>query len=164
MTQKTRKKKANTPLRAALTSTSTFLPLVEDSIKALKSEHRKLLDTNVRQAFADSLDLDEATKKGREEENRWDYLLGVQHDDKGDRIIAIEPHSAKTDEVSRVIEKRKAALQHLGGHLKDGKKVQKWLWVASKDVHFADTEKVRRQLDQNGIEFVGRSVQARHLL
>ncbi len=32
-----------------------------------------------------------------------------------------------------------------------------------KKVHFADTEKPRRQLDQNGIEFVGTKVMAKHL-
>jgi 6-phosphogluconate dehydrogenase len=34
-------------------------------------------------------------------------------------------------------------------------RIAAWLWVASGKVHFADTEKVRRRLDQSGIEFVG---------
>jgi hypothetical protein len=35
--------------------------------------------------------------------------------------------------------------------------------VASGKVHFADTEKARLRLDQNGIKFVGTRVLAKHL-
>jgi predicted chitinase len=46
---------------------------------------------------------------------------------------------------------------------KPGKHVAKWLWVVQGKNHFADTEKVRRILDQNGIEFVGNKVLTKHL-
>ena len=49
------------------------------------------------------------------------------------------------------------------GHLREGARVTKWLWVASGEVHFANTERTRHRLDQNGIEFVGTRVAARHL-
>jgi hypothetical protein len=92
--------------------------------------------------------------------NRWDYLLG--HTSSG-QIVALEPHSAKTDEISSVIRKRRAAIEQLRIHLRTGLHISSWLWVASGKNHFADTEKARRLLDQNGIEFVGKQVLARHL-
>jgi hypothetical protein len=78
-------------------------------------------------------------------------------------VIAVEPHSAKQDEISTVICKRKAAIEQLKGHLLDGARISKWLWVASGKVHFASTEKARIRLDQNGIAFAGTQVTKKHL-
>ncbi len=131
-----------------------------DGLGAVKSAHRDYLDVGIRQDFEDSLDVDAALRLDHEQENRWDYLLG--HSPSGE-IVAIEPHSAKHDEISTVIRKKAAARDQLKGHLRDGAKVAKWLWVASGKVHFADTEKARIRLDQNGIEFVGTKVMLKHL-
>lgn len=150
----------NTPVRAALRKDSVLLPSVEDGIRAVKEAHRGYFDNAIRQTFADSLDLDGALQAGHEQQNRWDYLLG--HTPSG-TIVAVEPHSAKQDEITTVIKKRVAAREQLKDHLRDGACVTKWLWVASGKVHFADTENVRLRLDQNGIEFVGRKVSAKHL-
>lgn len=57
---------------------------------AVKAAHRNYFDKEVRSAFADSLDLDEALTEGHEQENRWDYLLG--HALSGE-VVAVEPHS-----------------------------------------------------------------------
>lgn len=151
---------AKTPVRVALLVNSSLRPLVVDGLAAIKAAHRDYFEVAIRPVFADSLDLDEALKQGREQENRWDYLLG--HSPSGD-VVAVEPHSAKQDEITTVIKKRSAAREQLKGHLRDGVRVVKWLWVASGKVHFADTEKVRRLLDQNGIEFVGTKVAGKHL-
>ncbi len=149
-----------TPVRRALREGSALLPSVVDGLGAVKRADRDCFDAGVRADFADSLALDEAMEQGHNEENRWDYLLG--HAPSGE-VVAVEPHAAKHDEITRVIQKRTAAREQLGGHLRDGARVTKWLWVASGRVHFADTEKARRRLDQNGIEFVGSRVMARHL-
>ena len=148
------------PLRTALQKESELLPLVLDGLGAVDNDHRAYFDIAIRNKFADSLNLDQALLIGHEQENRWDYLLGHTPSRK---IIAVEPHSAKQDEISTVINKRKAAIQHLRDHLRDGSKVEKWLWVASGRVHFAKTEKVALQLIQNGIEFVGTRVTSKHL-
>lgn len=160
MTKTVRKTAPNTPVRRALRAGSTLLPAVADGLEAVKRAHHDYFDQEVRRDFADSLDLDEATRQGRERENRWDYLLGHQ---RSGELVAIEPHSAKEDEITTVIRKRTAAREHLKGHLREGARVTRWLWVASGKVQFADTEKARRRLDQNGIEFVGTRVAARHL-
>lgn len=127
---------------------------------AVKAAHRSHFDDAIRSTFADSLELDEAMKAGREEENRWDYLLG--HAPSG-KVVAVEPHSAKRDQIRAVIKKLLAATEQLREHLRDDARIAKWLWVASGKIHFADTEKVRRLLDQNGIEFVGPKVTSKHL-
>jgi hypothetical protein len=149
-----------TPVRAALREDSTLLPSVVNGLGALNNAHRDYFDHSIRNAFADSLDLDAAVRVGHEQENRWDYLLG--HTPSGG-IVAVEPHSAKQDEVTTVINKRTAAREQLKDHLRDGVRITRWLWVASGKVHFANTENVRLRLDQNGIEFVGAKISAKHL-
>ena len=151
---------AKTPVRVALVVDSPLQASVVDGLGAVKAAHRDYFEVAIRPAFADSLDLDDALKPGHEQENRWDYLLG--HSSSGG-VVAVEPHSAKQDEISTVIKKRSAAKDQLNGHMRDGVRIVKWLWVASGKVHFADTEKVRRLLDQNGIEFVGTKVAGKHL-
>jgi hypothetical protein len=129
-------------------------------MRAVKRADRGCFQERVRQQFEDSLYLDDALHAGHERENRWDYLLGHAP---SATVVAVEPHPAKQDHISMLIRKRSAAKEHLKSHLEDGACISRWLWVASGEVHFADTEKARRQLDQNGIQFVGKKVMARHL-
>ncbi|MFZ2652679.1 MAG: hypothetical protein WA210_21475 [Burkholderiaceae bacterium] len=149
-----------TPLRRALREDSLLVACIADGLGAVKIAHRGYFDPTIRSAFADSLDLDEALSQGHEQENRWDYLLGYAPTRE---VVAVEPHSAKQDEITTVINKRFHAREQLKDHLRAGARITKWLWVASGRVHFADTEKARRRLDQHGIEFVGRRVELRHL-
>jgi hypothetical protein len=137
-----------------------LLPSVSNGLRAVAPAHRAYFDETIRSAFSDSLDIDEAFRANHDKENRWDYLLGHRS---SRQVIAAEPHSAKDDEIGTVIRKRKAAREQLRGHLRDGAKITKWLWVASGRVRFADTERARFRLDQNGIEFVGTRVMAKHL-
>ena len=151
---------ARTPIRRVLHERSMLHASVRDGMDAVKQPHRDCFEAAIRSAFADSLELDEALRVGREREHRWDYLVG--HEASGE-VIAIEPHSAKQDEISTVIRKRRAALEQLADHLRDGARISKWLWVASGKVQFANTEKTKLVLDQSGIEFVGTRVLAKHL-
>jgi len=152
--------RGRTPVRDALKSSSALKAMVQDGNGALQKRHRRYLSEEVRNVFADSLDLDAALRETLPQENRWDYLLGHNTTTK---IIGLEPHSAKQDEISTVIRKKEAARGQLAEHLKPGKGISKWLWVASGDVHFANTEKARRRLDESGILFVGRKVLPKHL-
>ncbi len=117
-------------------------------------------DEAVRSSFADSLDIDQGLKEGREQENRWDYLLGHGP---SKQVVGIEPHSAENSEITTVIKKRQAARHQLQDHLCDGVFVAKWFWVASGKVQFAPMEKATLRLAQNGIEFVGRKITNKHL-
>ncbi|MCU4160053.1 hypothetical protein AiwAL_08020 [Acidiphilium sp. AL] len=150
---------SNTPVRAALKTDSTLLNIVKDGLGAVVVSHRSYFDEGVRSLFGDSLDIDAALKEGKEQENRWDYLLGHTQSNK---IIGVEPHSAENSEITTVIKKRKAALSQLQEHLRAGVLVSKWLWVASGRVQFAPMEKATLRLAQNGIEFVGRKIKNKH--
>jgi hypothetical protein len=154
------KRTSGTPLRRALRADSDLQDSVRDGMAAVKRTHHDHFDPAIRSSFADSLDLDAALQAGHEQENRWDYLLGHRP---SREVVAVEPHSAERDAISKVIRKRSSAREQLKAHLRDSARVSRWLWVASGRVHFADTEKARRRLDQNGIEFVGTKVMAKHL-
>ena len=152
--------KGSSPLRSILESTSGLLERLQGGLGAVQSRDRNYIEEEIRPEFCESIELDEAFREGHDREHRWDYLLG--HGPTS-AVVALEPHSAKDDEVSQVIAKRRAALDQLRGHLKPSGRVAVWLWVASGRVQFADTEKARRTLDQNGIQFVGTKVLRRHL-
>lgn len=153
-------RRSRTPIRSALVNGSTLHGQILDSLGAVKNGHRDYIDQSVRNVFADSLDLDAALQAVHPNDNRWDYLLGHTPTR---AVIGLEPHSAKQDEVATVIAKRDAALVHLRDHLRVGVRIASWLWVASGKVHFADTEKERRRLDQRGITFTGTRVLEKHL-
>ena len=70
-----------------------MLDEVCDGLRALEKPHRKMISAEAKGEFADSLDLDKARRRGHEQENRWDYLLGHA---RSDSIVALEPHSAWT--------------------------------------------------------------------
>jgi hypothetical protein len=127
---------------------------------AIKNTHRSHFHEGIRSSFADSLDIDEAFRQGREQEHRWDYLLGHQE---SRQVIGVEPHSAHTGEISTIISKLEAARRQLRDHLRDGVRVSKWLWVASGTVQLHPPEAARLRLGQSGIEFAGRQITSRHL-
>lgn len=131
---------------------------VRDGLTALASTD--CMDARIRARFLDSLDLDRALREENPEENRWDYLLGL-----GEPLllVGLEVHSAHTDQMSVVIDRRKAALRQLRPHLRRAKVVSRWLWVCSGSVDFDPYEKARRRLDENGTLFVGRRVLEKHL-
>jgi hypothetical protein len=147
-------------VRNALTDRSAINALVRDGLGAVKDKDKQFIDPSIRTQFVDSIDTDEAFRVGREQEPRWDYLLGH----KNRSLIAVEPHSAKTDEIQAVINKKRALTRQLNGHLKDGTDISKWLWVASGTICFPRGSIYQLKLSQAGIKFVGRSVLAKHLV
>lgn len=149
-----------TPLRAALVPKSPLLPRVKDGLRALEKKHLGFIEERLRAEFDDSLALDEALRRDHEQEDRWDYLIG--HGTSG-QALGLEPHSAKNDQISTVIKKREMALSQLRGHLKPGKHVAGWFWVASGKVDFLPMEKATARLAANGIKFVGKVLLERDL-
>jgi hypothetical protein len=141
-----------TPIRGALSPSSSLQEVVRDGLGALDKSHKQLIDEKLRPSFADSLEIDESLRKGADQENRWDYLLG--HDESS-LVVGLEPHSAYTGEVSTVIAKKSSARKQLRSHLKTGSRIAGWFWVASGKVDFAPHDKVIRRLEQEGITFVG---------
>ena len=154
------KKTGKTTIRKAVKQDSMLQARIVNGLGAMKKAHKKLVVSTLHKEFDDSLDIDEAFRKGHEEENRWDYLLGHKS---ANKLIALEPHSANDGEVSTVINKRTAALDQLREHLSAGRNVAAWLWVASSTVDFARTEKTVIRLADNGITFVGKMVREKHI-
>ena len=115
----------------------------------------------MRTAFADSLALDEALRVSHGRENRWGLSARPHGQRKGHRFRT--PLSEGGIEISTVIKKKDKAKEQLQSHLRPGARVAAWLWVASEKVHFANTERARLRLDQNGIVFVGSKVMRKHL-
>lgn len=149
-----------TPIRRALLPNSSLRRDVRDGLEAIEKKHRSLLGADIRVCFADSLEIDESLRRGNDQANRWDYLLGHSE---SEAVVGLEPHSASTSEVSTVIGKKKAALRQLASHLKPGARVVSWFWVASGRVDFVPHERVVRRLDQAGITFVGETLKKKHL-
>lgn len=150
-----------TPIRLAMKKDSRLLRSIQDGLGALAKAHRKHIAADVRALVADSLDIDTNLREGNEQASRWDYLLGL---DLGSSVVALEPHSAYTSQVSTVIEKRRSARKQLAAHLRPGAQVSAWYWVASGKVDFVPHDKAMRRLDQEGITFVGAQLKKQHLL
>jgi len=124
---------------------------------ALKAKDRQLVEATERKNIQDSIDLDEASRVDHPQENRWDYIVSVP---RYSRLVGIEPHPARDGEVKVVIAKRKFAMTLLRHHLPPRHRVGRWLWASHGRVGFSRMERVRRLLDQNGIEFIGRLVKS----
>lgn len=150
-----------TPILAILVAKSGLRGEVVEGLGAVSKKDHKLIEDDLRRDFADSIDFDAATKEGREQEHRWDYLLG--HSDTG-KVVGLEPHSAANKEISVVIDKRKNSIHVLMGHLKEGARIADWFWVASGEVDFVPHEKAVLRLAQNGITFVGKRLLKKHLV
>lgn len=156
-----KKKVSSTPLLRILLPDSVLRLEVKGGLGAVEADHRRdYFHSDVKSHFLDSLDIDGTLAKGRESENRWDYLLSHSP---SDSVIAVEPHSAKQAEISVVIRKKDSAKEQLSDHLVTGAKIAQWIWVGSGKNGFADTEEVRRQLDQRGIKFVSPMILLKHL-
>lgn len=149
----------STPVRALLVPASALHAHVADGLNAVKDSHRDYIESSIRSKFTDSIEIDEALKPGRDQEYRWDYLLGwgVEH------VIALEPHSATNHEVKTVILKKQAALQQLRSHVNPKRSVREWFWVASGKNNLTPLDKKRLLLAQNGITFVAPMLTAKHL-
>jgi hypothetical protein len=149
-----------TPIRAALCEESSLRRLVCDGLGALKSTDHKYLEPDLRPLFRDSLDLDAATASAHPQDNRWDYLLG--HSPSG-RVIGVEPHSARSDQVGTVIAKKVAASRHLQPHLQPKARVASWIWVAAGQVDILHLDRARLRLAQHGVQLVGKQLRAKDL-
>lgn len=149
----------STPVRALLIPTSELHEHVADGLDAVKKSERGYLEASIRSGFTDSIDIDEALKPGRDQDHRWDYLLGWG----AEHVVALEPHSATNHEVKTVISKKKAALQQLQPHVNPTRSVRAWFWVASGKNDLTPLDKKRLILNQNGITFVAPMLTAKHL-
>jgi hypothetical protein len=142
-------------LKEALQPMSALLPQVKNGRGAFLSRDRSLIAVSERPKIGDSLDLDEALRKGFPNANRWDYVFSVPGVGK---LIALEPHNAKDSEISVLIAKKKHASTQLRLHLRIKYGVSAWLWVSHGRTSFSRMEQAPRRLAQAGIQYLGRLV------
>jgi hypothetical protein len=133
---------------------------IQGGLQAIPNDKRKHIAESVRPEFLDSLDLDEATRERHPTDARWDYLLGHTS---SSSVVAIETHSDETSQISKVIQKRTASLAHLRDQLTTGHHVAAWYWAASSRIDFVPHDKTMLRLSENGIQFVGGRLEAKHL-
>jgi hypothetical protein len=138
-------------VRGALRAHSSLRSHVRNGRQAIERRDRGCINAGSR--VTESLYLDEALRNQFPQAHRWDYVVSTAAG-----LFGVEPHSAKTDQISVVMSKQKWALARMREHLLTDRNVQRWFWVASGFVAFHDTGKARRLLNQRGIEFVGRCV------
>jgi hypothetical protein len=136
----------------ALIPNSSLRPSVINGAGAIKRKDSQLFSVPGKQMISDSLDLDKAVELQYPNDNRWDYLFSLRTLNK---LVAVEPHTAKDDQISVVIEKKKKALIHIRGHFHPQHNIANWIWIPSKKVSFSRMENARRRLDKHGIEFNG---------
>lgn len=142
-------------LRSALRSTSSLQAAIQPGARALAKADKGLIHADQISRIAESLDLDEATRPGDPQGHRWDYVLAVQDEP---RLVAVEPHQARSSEVEVVIAKKKAAMVVLRQELVTGRTVAWWLWVTRSGGDFGRMDKARRRLAQAGISYEGRRI------
>jgi hypothetical protein len=142
-------------LNKALVEGSTLRPHVKAGCGAIAAAHRAMLTDDLKQTVHDSMDLDTASSAEFPQSNRWDYVVAVRT---SERLVGIEPHSARDDQVTTVIAKKRRSAQFLIGHLKPGTQIAAWIWVASGPVRFSRMDPAIRRLDQNGIRFAGKII------
>lgn len=142
-------------LADALTTTSSLLVLRLAGLGAIVARDRRLILLDQRTRITDSLNLEAALAATGHSGKKWDYLLSV-----GDtrKVVALEPHTASDTDIAAVIQKRREARLFLTRHFRTGSAVHRWLWVSHGPCSFSNNERARRQLDQHGIEYVGRLV------
>lgn len=142
-----------THLKEALNEESPLRDLVETGMGAFTRGHGKLIAEEQRSRIGDSLDLDAASKSEHPQANRWDYIISIPD---LQTFAGIEPHRAKDDEITVVIQKKEHADEYLRSHLRHGCRITKWFWVTEGRVSFSKMDRAHRRLDQRGVKFVGR--------
>ena len=145
-------------LKRALNKGSNLRESVRAGLDAVAKADRDLIKEQERQRVGDSLDLDEATRVGKDSEHRWDYILCVpdRH-----RLVGLEPHSpAKDFEIDVVMKKKRNAQEVLRDHVPSSHAIKLWIWVTRGKVGFLKLEKARWRLQEAGIRFDGRMVKS----
>jgi hypothetical protein len=140
-------------LGTTLLPASTLRNHVRNGLGALPQAHRNLVAQDLRRHVGDSLDFDNATRADNPNANRWDYLLSVPNESK---VVGLEPHTARDDQIRVVIAKKEHTAQYLRNHLLPRHRPLRWFWVTSGRVGFSRMERAIRQLNQAGIAFEGR--------
>ena len=105
-------------------------------IQALKGGHRKYVECSDANRLTGSIDLDGALRQDSKHASasRWDYGIGYRSESGSEQAVWVEVHSAKTSEVSVVLQKLQWLCDWLNG---DGtEQLAQMTNAAAKDIRF----------------------------
>jgi len=126
-------------------------------LQALKRVDAERITCTKPRDLTGSVDVDSALCQAFPDKPRWDYVVGIKHDQSSDRAIWIEVHPASsTGEVNVVI----AKLRWLKSWAADAAPdllslTREYVWIATGSVTFSQASPQRRRLANEGIRFVG---------
>ena len=131
--------------------------------QALENTHRNLVQCDDSRRLTGSIDLDSALKQHRPNDPRWDYGVDYQPARGRERAIWVEVHSAKTSEVSTVLNKLQWLKDWLNEEAEDlrrltdraGKEIP-YVWIASAGDNINRNSRQFRLLSQRGVRLQNR--------
>ena len=130
--------------------------------QALENRYRHLVTCGEPRRLTGSVDLDSALEQHRPNDPRWDFGLGYKPPRGQERAIWVEVHSAKTSEVSTVLNKLRWLKDWLNRDAEDlrrltdraGKEIP-YVWIASSGDKINRNSRQFRLLSQSGIRLKG---------
>ena len=135
--------------KEAIENTPLLQNAWESGLKALGSNSIKVKPNDTRKCEG-SVDIDTTVKSIYPNESRWDYALGYDG-----KTHFIEVHTAKTDEVKSVLNKRKWLQDFLINDAPElNKEPKHFHWISSDGNHILPNSSQARQLAQSGIKVV----------
>lgn len=121
-------------------------------LQALRESDRNRLSCATPRRLRGSIDLDSHLAATQLQATRWDYGIGLRHDDTKDRVIWLEVHPASSGHVSEILDK----LRWLRDWLRDSAPrlnalPREFVWVSSGPVHLQQGSRQARILASNGM-------------
>lgn len=126
-------------------------------LKALKDTDAAHIICEKKRLLTGSADVDTALKQAFPNMPRWDYAVGIKHDQNTDAVIWIEVHPASsTGEVKTVLAKLKWLKEWASAAAPNLMRLhRKYVWIATGRVAFSLYSKQRKLLAMAGLEFSG---------
>ncbi|WP_008314814.1 hypothetical protein [Leptolyngbya sp. PCC 6406] len=136
--------------RSAVQSTPSLQAALKPGLRALGSNSSKIKSNDPGKCEG-SIDIDTTVRAQYPNSSRWDYALGY-----GGKTYFVEVHSAKTDEVSSVLNKLQWLKDFLVRDVPElNKEPRSFHWIASGKVAILPSSSQARQLAQKGLRVAG---------
>ncbi len=143
--------------RNAVRNTSEVKDAYRPGLEALRDKDRNRISFGDTRRIRGSINLDSSLAESYPNLSRWDYGIGFEKNIKTDKVVWLEVHPAKADEVKSMI----AKLNWLKNWLQDSAPALRritlgdspFVWVASGGVAFQKSSQQARILASAGLTF-----------
>ena len=129
---------------------------IEDGLDGIQKSHRGKFKQRKRKVLL-SINAEDALRQSNPavygNVNHWDYLCGIGKGGRVDARIGVEAHRATTEEVDKLVAKKKWFSGYLARKVSNFE-VSKWFWVALGGIKIAPTTIEARRLSQEAIILV----------